>query len=767
MINGGALINDIIGGTLINDINGGILINDIIGGTLINDIIGGTLINDIIGGTLINDIIIGRILINDIIGGTLINDIIIGGILINHIIIGGIILINEIIIRGIILTNSWRVSPIIQLGPMELMMRQGAGQLGPMELMMRQRAWQLGPMELMVRQRAGKLGPMELMVRQRAGKLGPMELMVRQRAGKLGPMELMVRQRAGKLGPMELMVRQRAGQLGPIELMVCHLGGGISLGLHFRIALPSGGAVVLQSTCGPELWFMERRLCNLLHLKLQLEPCTLSKFINNIEFRFEILLLFFTQLGIVSVVKHSECGSCSLVPCHLNGGTTSTEGVITEGECNKQELLICGERRMMPLAARYDRPSLENDNIIIIYLTSKIFIATLIDSDKFKRVISSIRTIRQGGDPGEYQLTVDANNLVADIDNEIKTIYNFIKTIYSKRLPNLDTIVPNVLDYIYTAKEIANDLDNVRNNYKLIELVSQPKMMAISILASTIKSQLLSQEELNRIYESCDMADELNNFKKEIYTFVESQMCYIAPNLSAIVGTSIAAQLMGMAGGLDKLARYPSCNVLLMGAENDRQWGISATEELPHAGLIYKCCVVLKTPLAFRRKIARHLANKCVLAARVDCSHEYKDGSFGLRMREEAENKLEKFLAPPPVKQIKPLPAPIELPKNKRGGRRARKMKERYAPTELRKRANRMTFAAIDEDAYQEDLGLSLGQIKKGGTGRIRAAQVDEKTKVKISKTLKKRDQGWERKAESKINKYFSNTAGFQHVGNK
>lgn len=42
------------------------------------------------------------------------------------------------------------------------------------------------------------------------------------------------------------------------------------------------------------------------------------------------------------------------------------------------------------------------------------------------------------------------------------------------------------------------------------------------------------------------MASELNSFKQQIYEYVESRMTYIAPNLSAIVGASTAAKVMGM-----------------------------------------------------------------------------------------------------------------------------------------------------------------------------------------------------------------------------
>ena len=42
-------------------------------------------------------------------------------------------------------------------------------------------------------------------------------------------------------------------------------------------------------------------------------------------------------------------------------------------------------------------------------------------------------------------------------------------------------------------------------------------------------------------------------------------MNFIAPNISAIVGASIAAKLMGAAGGLTKLSKMPANNISLLG----------------------------------------------------------------------------------------------------------------------------------------------------------------------------------------------------------
>lgn len=96
-----------------------------------------------------------------------------------------------------------------------------------------------------------------------------------------------------------------------------------------------------------------------------------------------------------------------------------------------------------------------------------------------------------------------------------------------------------------------------------------------------------------------------------------------------------------------------------------------------------------------RRKAARLISSKCALAARVDAFHESGDGSTGRNFREDVERKLDRLQEPPPVKAIKPLAAPLEAPRKKRGGKRVRRMKEKYAQTEMRKQANRMTFGEV------------------------------------------------------------------------
>jgi U4/U6 small nuclear ribonucleoprotein PRP31 len=383
-------------------------------------------------------------------------------------------------------------------------------------------------------------------------------------------------------------------------------------------------------------------------------------------------------------------------------------------------------------------------------------VAKLLDSEKLNDVTKKIEYYQSDEardhlsqlvgpvehDP-EYKLIVEANNLTVEIDNEINIIHRYIRDKYNKRFPELESLVPNALDYVKTVKELGNNVSNAKNNEKLQKFLLTATIMVVSVSAATTQGKMLTDQELANINEACDVSIKLNEIKARIFEYVESKMSFIAPNVSAIVGASTAAKLIGMAGGVTNLSKMPSCNVLLLGQQKKILSGFSSVQMLPHTGYIYYCEIVQKLPSDLRRKVARIVSAKATLAARIDADHASRDGSSGTSLRADVDMRIEKLQEPPPVKNIKALPAPIEQTKKKRGGRRARKMKERMGMTDLRKQANRMTFGEIEEDAYQEDLNFSSGQI--GKTGSVRATQVDSKTKARISqklqKTLQKQNQ--------------------------
>ena len=165
----------------------------------------------------------------------------------------------------------------------------------------------------------------------------------------------------------------------------------------------------------------------------------------------------------------------------------------------------------------------------------------------------------------EYLLIVDANNLAARIDNELGIIHKFARDVYTKRFPELESLVIQPLEYLMTAKELGNQLENVKNNDTIAQYLTQATIMVVSVTASTTQGKNLTKEELDIVTSSCEIAIDLAEKKARIFEYVESRMSFIAPNLSAIIGSNYAAKLMGAAGGLTKLSKMPANNISLLG----------------------------------------------------------------------------------------------------------------------------------------------------------------------------------------------------------
>lgn len=58
------------------------------------------------------------------------------------------------------------------------------------------------------------------------------------------------------------------------------------------------------------------------------------------------------------------------------------------------------------------------------------------------------------------------------------------------------------------------------------------------------------------------------------------------------------------------------------------------------------------------------------MTARIDAYQQDSSGEAGRRMREEVEEKIEKWQEPPKGKEKKALPVPDDAPRKKRGGKR-------------------------------------------------------------------------------------------------
>ncbi|KAL0949634.1 hypothetical protein HGRIS_009679 [Hohenbuehelia grisea] len=346
----------------------------------------------------------------------------------------------------------------------------------------------------------------------------------------------------------------------------------------------------------------------------------------------------------------------------------------------------------------------------------------------------------------EYNLIVQANNLSVDVDNEILLVHKFIRDHYAPKFPELEQLVTDAAMFIRSVRALGNCEDPTKVD--LTGILPPAVIMSVLVTATTTTGQQLSDAAWAAVERAALLADRLEEARKKIFMYVSSRMNVLAPNLSAIVGTTTAAKLLGVAGGLQGLAKMPACNVHLLGAQRKIAAGFSSATQKRHTGFVFQSDLVAQTPPEYQLKIQRTIGAKSVLAARMDLERQRRDGSYGDGLRDKIEKHIDRLAAPPPAKVVKALPIPNDGPKKRRGGKRARKAKEAYAQTELRKLQNRMAFGEAETEVGAFDQTKGLGMIGVG-TGKVRAGMGEVKSKAKMSKANKLRTANLARAAQS------------------
>lgn len=85
--------------------------------------------------------------------------------------------------------------------------------------------------------------------------------------------------------------------------------------------------------------------------------------------------------------------------------------------------------------------------------------------------------------------------------------------------------------------------------------------MSVTVASSASTGRQLSEKELQEVMRIADEVILLNEQKIKLLTFLETRMSSVAPNVSAIVGTRVAAKLIAASGGIIELSKIPACNI--------------------------------------------------------------------------------------------------------------------------------------------------------------------------------------------------------------
>ncbi len=277
-----------------------------------------------------------------------------------------------------------------------------------------------------------------------------------------------------------------------------------------------------------------------------------------------------------------------------------------------------------------------------------------IDFDEITEVYRNLAIYRiKKASASEDKHLIQAINSIDEIDESISKLIERIREWYALYFPEMDVI---------------------KNNETYIKLISQNKTKEAIIEA---KPDAFPDENID-IDDDIDPRDIeiMNNYANSIYElqksrrnieeYIDKKMESIAPNLRLLVGPSLGAKLISHAGGLKRLAMYPSSTVQIMGAEKALFRHLKSGDRPPKYGLIYQHPQVRGAKWWNRGKVARMLAGMISHAARRDIFTK----TFDENVAEEFKLKVEE------IEKNNPFPTKTTKKRNEEKGKSKKSKKK-------------------------------------------------------------------------------------------
>jgi len=186
---------------------------------------------------------------------------------------------------------------------------------------------------------------------------------------------------------------------------------------------------------------------------------------------------------------------------------------------------------------------------------------------------------------------------------------------------------------------------NVSKHEKFVKLIAtyglRDKIKEFSDMAKESMGIDLNEKDEEILKNYASMISNLYKLREEMEKYLENVLKEFAPNFSAIAGPLLAARLINLAGGFDKLAKKPSSTIQLLGAEKALFRYLHGQGKSPKHGVLFTHNLIQQAPPKKRGKIARIIASKLSIAIKMDY---YGSEDKSEELKKELKERIEKIL---------------------------------------------------------------------------------------------------------------------------
>ena len=236
-------------------------------------------------------------------------------------------------------------------------------------------------------------------------------------------------------------------------------------------------------------------------------------------------------------------------------------------------------------------------------------------------------------------LIIQVINAIDDVEKTLNLFMSRLREWYGLHFPELSRLIEKHETYVRLVKNLVR-----RGNFEFERLVEEglPKKKAeqVSEAAEASIGADLYEGDLERIREFCDCIVRLYALRDGLERYLRSLMEEVAPNLYAITGATLGARLIALAGGLGNLSKMPASTIQVLGAEKALFRSLRTGSRPPKHGVIFQHRFLHESKRWQRGKVARVLAGKIAIAARIDA---YSGRYMGDRLRRDLEEKVKEI----------------------------------------------------------------------------------------------------------------------------
>ena len=266
-------------------------------------------------------------------------------------------------------------------------------------------------------------------------------------------------------------------------------------------------------------------------------------------------------------------------------------------------------------------------------------------------------------------MIIQSSALLDQLDKDLNTFAMRVREWYSWHFPELVAIVNDNLQFAQCCQLIQNKATlSPASLPRLAEITGdEEKARAIVEAAKMSMGTDISPIDLVNIEQFAERVVELGLYRRSLHAYLVQKMNLCAPNLSALIGEQVGARLISHAGSLTNLAKYPASTVQILGAEKALFRALKTKGATPKYGLIFHSTFIGRAATKNKGRISRYLANKCSLASRIDSFSEGVTAVYGVKLREQVEERLEFYkTGTAPKKNVDVMMEAVRLDREKR-----------------------------------------------------------------------------------------------------